>query len=293
MQYFKFPFISILLFAWGVLPEHLSGQCTVAFQNCPSSTTIVDCDNSGNENLVWPIVVANPAFFCTNFKLTQTAGPLTGSLVPVGQYLITYYADAININDTAISSASCSFFVMVVKDLQPPVFVFCPPNITVNGIANASGNCSTQAYWPNPIASDNCGNTLLSAGSPPCGSTFQNGTTTVNYTATDATGNSSTCSFTVTVVCVTGSHEAEQFLFRVNISPNPNTGNITVELPQPATTSMTLRITDLTGRLILEKQTEPGSTRQIVQAEYLPQGLYFLQIVSELNILATEKFIKQ
>src|SRR5206468_3664410 len=47
-------------------------------------------------------------------------------------------------------------------------------------------------------AADSCGVTNL-VSSPPGGSTFPVGTTTVTSTATDASGNQSSCTFTVTV----------------------------------------------------------------------------------------------
>ncbi len=67
----------------------------------------------------------------------------------------------------------------------------------------------------------------------------------------------------------------------------------TVELPQPAAPGMTFRVTDLAGRLVLQKQTEAGSQQQTVQTGDLPDGLYFLQVVQDGRVLAVEKFVKQ
>jgi gliding motility-associated-like protein len=53
--------------------------------------------------------------------------------------------------------------------------------------------------WTAPTFTDNCaGGTLTTTKAP--GSTFNKGTTTVTYTATDAVGNTATCSFNVNVV---------------------------------------------------------------------------------------------
>jgi hypothetical protein len=79
----------------------------------------------------------------------------------------------------------------------------------------------------------------------------------------------------------------------LRIFPNPNPGTFTVELPEPAKPGTSFRITDLTGRLVKEQKTEPGSAQQMVSAEALPAGLYFLQVVSEGKVLAIEKFVKQ
>lgn len=76
-------------------------------------------------------------------------------------------------------------------------------------------------------------------------------------------------------------------------TPNPTTGTFSIELPQAAALSMRFRITDLSGRLVLEKQMEVGTVRQTVYVEALPSGLYFLQVVSEGRVLAVEKFVKE
>jgi hypothetical protein len=79
----------------------------------------------------------------------------------------------------------------------------------------------------------------------------------------------------------------------LRIFPNPNPGTFGVEMPEPAKPGTTFRITDLTGRLIQQQKTEPGSTQQTVQAEALPGGLYFLQVLENGRVVAVEKFVKQ
>ena len=76
-----------------------------------------------------------------------------------------------------------------------PTIIGCPANITVS--ANAS--CQATVSWTVPTASDNCGGALASTSTKSPGSVFSLGSTVVTYTATDAAGNTSTCSFTVVV----------------------------------------------------------------------------------------------
>jgi len=94
-------------------------------------------------------------------------------------------------NNTSSTSAT----VMSAVDTTPPS-ITCPANITVtSGGAGATG---TVVTYPAPQASDNC--SLMSVVcTPPSGSTFSAGTTTVTCTATDTAGNPATCSFSVTV----------------------------------------------------------------------------------------------
>jgi len=79
----------------------------------------------------------------------------------------------------------------------------------------------------------------------------------------------------------------------VSLFPNPNVGNFNVDLLQSASPKMALGITDPSGRLLLERQIETGSQIQLVNAESLPAGIYFLQVISHGRVVAIEKFVKQ
>ena len=87
---------------------------------------------------------------------------------------------------------SCSFKV-IVRDVQLPV-ITCPANIT---LPNAPGQCGAIATF-SATATDNCGAATVTV-QPASGTFFQVGTTTVTARATDGSGNTATCSFTVTV----------------------------------------------------------------------------------------------
>jgi hypothetical protein len=90
--------------------------------------------------------------------------------------------------------ATCTFDV-VVNDTENPTYSNVPANITVG---NDNGNCSAVVSWTPPTANDNC-SVSSSVGNYNPGATFPLGTTTVIYTATDASNNTGTTSFTVTV----------------------------------------------------------------------------------------------
>ena len=81
--------------------------------------------------------------------------------------------------------------------------------------------------------------------------------------------------------------------FEITLFPNPNMGQFSVELPVPAPVKMVLKISDLAGRPVFEKQADAGSRRHTLRAESLPPGLYFLKVVSEGKALAVEKFVKE
>ncbi len=118
---------------------------------------------------------------------TTICSPGSGSFFPVGTTTITCTA-----TDASGNPANCSFTVTV-NDTQPPS-ITCPSNITQPA---ASGQCSAVVNYT-ATASDNCPG-VTAACNPQSGSTFPVGATGVTCTATDASNNTSTCSFTVTV----------------------------------------------------------------------------------------------
>ena len=91
---------------------------------------------------------------------------------------------------------TCSFTVTV-NDTQPPT-ITCPANVTTVAAQTCPLATSGMVTFPPPTASDNCPG-VTAACVPPSGSTFPVGTTTVTCTATDASGNTASCSFSVTL----------------------------------------------------------------------------------------------
>ncbi len=98
--------------------------------------------------------------------------------------------------DNANLRSTCVQIIRL-DDTQDPSLRNLPTNITVN--ATGAG-CSAPATWSQPIFTDNCRVTSVTS-SHNSGDIFSEGTTTVTYTGFDACGNSTTGSFTVTVVC--------------------------------------------------------------------------------------------
>ncbi|HRI00186.1 MAG TPA: HYR domain-containing protein [Saprospiraceae bacterium] len=95
-------------------------------------------------------------------------------------------------NNTSLT-ATCTQRIYKL-DADGPRIENCPANITVD----PNPNCKVTVNWVTPTASDNCGVVNLSS-THNSGSEFGIGTTEITYTATDACGYSSSCSFTVTV----------------------------------------------------------------------------------------------
>jgi subtilisin-like proprotein convertase family protein len=110
--------------------------------------------------------------------------PASGSFFPVG---------ATSVTCTTAAGPSCSFSVTV-NDNENPV-ITCPSDQSATA---PPGQSSTTVTYPDPMVADNCpGATFVC--SPPSGSSFPVGVTTVACTATDASSNQANCTFKVAV----------------------------------------------------------------------------------------------
>jgi hypothetical protein len=126
---------------------------------------------------------------CPGVGAVSRTGVPSGNVFPVGTTTINY-----SVTDANGNTGTASQTVTVI-DNTPPV-ISCPANITLEP------TCPTGAIatWTPPVGTDNCPSavTTRTAGAAP-GTVFPIGTSTVTYTVVDAAGNSSSCSFTVTV----------------------------------------------------------------------------------------------
>ncbi|MCI4670623.1 MAG: HYR domain-containing protein, partial [Bacteroidia bacterium] len=85
----------------------------------------------------------------------------------------------------------------VTVDTEAPVLVNCPANIAQN---NDLGICGAAITWTAPTATDNLpGVSVAQTAGDPSGSTFPVGNSQITYTATDAAGNTSSCSFDIDI----------------------------------------------------------------------------------------------
>ena len=117
-----------------------------------------------------------------------TSSPPSGSAFPIGTTTVTATA-----TDVSGNTATCSFTVTVV-DNEPPT-ITAPADITTN---TSPGQCSAMVNFAF-TATDNSDIVAVTS-SPVSGSTFARGATTVTGTASDPSGNTTSASFTVTVV---------------------------------------------------------------------------------------------
>lgn len=139
----------------------------------PISASTVDNGSSDNCGIA-TMTLSKTSFDCTNVGTVNT--------------VILTVTDVNGNISTATSTIS-------VVDSIAPTIIGLPSNIIL-------GACGASATWTAPTASDNCaGVTIVQTAGPVSGdlTAFVNGTTqNITYTATDASGNSTIATFTVT-----------------------------------------------------------------------------------------------
>ncbi|HYT60933.1 MAG TPA: HYR domain-containing protein, partial [Haliangiales bacterium] len=157
-----------------------------AIGNCPAH--IVKDNDPGQCGAVVTFPAPTATDNCPD-PVSLVCAPASGSFFPTGTTTVTCTA-----TDGAGNRSSCSFTVTV-NDTEPPK-IACPTNIVVSTDAGA---CDARVTFPTPVATDDCPGTITVLCNPPSGTVFPIGDTPVTCTATDAVGNVSVCTFTVTV----------------------------------------------------------------------------------------------
>ena len=160
---------------------------TVVDQEPPALT--IPPDFTVNTDLGQPtaVVLFTPTAIDNSGSATVSCDPVSGSAYRIGTTLVTCIA-----TDASNNSTPGSFNVTVVDNERPSLTI--PPSFAVNATMPGGAVINfTSTAW------DNSGPVSVSC-TPPSGSTYAIGVTTAICTATDPSGNSTSGSFTVTVI---------------------------------------------------------------------------------------------
>ncbi len=161
--------------------------------NTPTSFTVPT--DSGQCQALVNYLVPNASDNCDSVRVVKVDGPESGTIFPLGTTTVRFVA--IDAEDNASDTVD---LVINVQDLEKPA-ITCPGDITTS---TGDGICTNTVVFDDPIisATDNC--SLDSAYQSDLtglvsGSSFPTGTTTLSFTAVDASGNDSTCTFNIIV----------------------------------------------------------------------------------------------
>src|SRR6266536_746811 len=183
-----------------------NASCTTTFTVIDTTPPTVTCPAASTANAGANCQAAVPNVLsgvtvsdnCTSAaSITLSQSPTAGTMVGLGPHTITVTA-----TDAAGNSASCTTSFTVIDNTAPTVT--CPAATS----ASAGANC--QAAVPNVlsgvIVSDNCSSTsaITLTQTPAAGTLVGQGTYTITVTATDAAGNSASCTTSFTVTGVQG-----------------------------------------------------------------------------------------
>jgi hypothetical protein len=150
---------------------------------CPAPIT-VEADQTGGANVTPGTATASDG----DGDVVTITGPPAG-VYPLGTTSVTYVA-----TDSSGSTASCSTTITVVDTTAPSIT--CPASITAEADQTGGANVTPGNASASDIASS------VTVSDPPA-ALFLLGTTSVTHTATDSSGNSSSCTSTITVVDTT------------------------------------------------------------------------------------------
>lgn len=245
---------------------------TVIDTTAPTFTCTADVainNDAGTCGAVVNYTVPTATDGCGAVTINQTGGLASGSTFPVGTTTNTYEA-----TDACGNVSTCTFDV-IVTDTEGPV-VTCPPDQTVD---STGGMYTLPDYFGSgaATATDNCTNpvTILTQ-TPSVGTQLAHGTHTITLTADDQYGNSSSCSFQLTVADIL-SVDAVDGLESLVLYPNPVTETVIIHNPGSLELDELL-LYDMTGRKVITRSLRNMGTETPVDVSNLAQAVYLVII---------------
>ncbi|MCR9182310.1 MAG: T9SS type A sorting domain-containing protein [Flavobacteriaceae bacterium] len=139
------------------------------------------------------------------------------------------------------------------------------PDYFADGDASATDNCT------DPI--------ILTTQIPAPGTELGAGTYTIDFTATDESGNLSSCSFELVVEELLSTNDVS-LSDNIVIYPNPTTGGVTL-LNNSNAVIQSINITDVNGRLIQSLDVFENQQQILFTLQDFATGIYFVNIATE------------
>ncbi|MEE9440233.1 MAG: HYR domain-containing protein [Saprospiraceae bacterium] len=158
-------------------------SCPENYLGCPLDDTTPT--NTGMATATMGSTFCDDPVVTYNDVITNT-GNCDASILIERTWMATY-------DENPELTSTCTQLISL-EDDKAPLITNCPTDITLS----PNNDCQAVASWDTPVATDNCGVSSFTVDIA-SGSTFEEGSTTVTYTAIDNCNNTKTCSFVVTV----------------------------------------------------------------------------------------------
>jgi len=202
-----------------------------------------------------------------------------------GTFMVTVF-----VSDTSGNIASCIAEVSVVDRLAPELT--CPADQTVDpGPGNIFYILPDYFATGEAIADDNCTDPVTDTTQDPApGTALPDGVHTITFTATDEYGNTSTCSFELTVESVLG---VSQNSLDAGVALYPNPASTVVNLVNKTNISLEkMMIYDINGKLVNQTDLRTMQGERAVDVSSLAAGVYVVQIIGD-NASTVKRLIKE
>ncbi len=217
-------------------------------------------DNSGS----FTVTLSENTFDCSHIGTTTTV--------------------TVTVTDPTGNTDTCTADITVEDILGPTFDCFEDTTVTYNEDDNffvlpdyiASGDVS---------ATDNCSTGLSLSQNPAAGTELTEGVYTISFESTDDQGNTTDCSFELTVEEILGVGDVS-LNAGISIFPNPASNVITVSSSNQNLTSV--RIVDIAGKTLIDV-SNVNLESQTIDISTLAQGVYFVNINNEITKRITKK----
>ncbi len=193
-------------------------------------------------------------------------------------------------SDASGNIAACTAIVTVVDTLGP--VIACPADQTVDpGEGNLFYEVPDYFATGEATVTDNCTDPVtITSQDPAVGELISDGVYTVTLTAEDEYGNTSECSFELTVESILGLDD-NQLDSAISMYPNPTQSNVTISNSSNIALDKAA-IYDTNGRLINTTDLSEMQQEKTIDVSNLATGVYMVQIQGE-NAITVKRLIKE
>ncbi len=194
----------------------------------------------------------------------------------------------LTVTDSIGQEATCTAIVTIIDD-QAPIIENCPTtSITEFITMGESYTIPDYVATLGLTTADNCESSFI-VQTPPVGTIVGAGTTSIEITAADTSGNEVNCSFELIVEEIVGIEENN--LKNLIIYPNPTNGRLVI-INDNSITLISAEIINSNGSVLKKMDLQTDNPTMEISLEALASGIYFIKVNAS-NSHSIQKIIKK